>query len=92
MVLQDFKDINERTMANTILHLALNNKGEESPHSRITFNIFKSNKTGDPLKKEQVDKSTIQWNADAAHFARAFRENFSNLNWLKVFESFTELD
>ena len=25
MVLQDFKDINERTMANTILHLALNN-------------------------------------------------------------------
>ena len=57
MVLQDFKSINERTMANTILHLALNNSGEETVQSRISFNIFKSNKTGDPLKKEQVDKS-----------------------------------
>lgn len=29
MVLQDFKDINERTMANTILQIALKNSGEE---------------------------------------------------------------
>ena len=29
MALQDFKDINERTMANTILHLALNHTGQD---------------------------------------------------------------
>ena len=57
MVLQDFKDINEHTMANTILQLALKNSGEESAFTRISFNAFKSNKTGDPLKKEPIDKS-----------------------------------
>ena len=57
MVLQDFKDINERTMANTILHLALKNSGEEAAPTKISFNAFRSNKTGDPLKKEPIDKS-----------------------------------
>ena len=52
MVLQDFKDIDEHTMANTILQLALKNSGEEAAFTRISFNAFKSNKTGDPLKKE----------------------------------------
>lgn len=57
MALQDFKDINERTMAHTILRLALNNSGEESAATKIAFNAFKSNKTGDPLKKEGIDKT-----------------------------------
>ena len=55
--------------------------------------MFKSNKTGDPLKKDPIDKTaTMQWHADPQHFSGAFRENFSNLNWLKVFESFGDLD
>ena len=93
MVLQDFKDINESTMANTILHLAINNSGEEPCQTRIAVNAFKANKTGDALKEKSIDKTeTIQWQADPNHYARAFRENFSNLNWLKVFESLSELD
>ena len=80
-------------MAHTILRLALNNSGEESAATKIAFNAFKSNKTGDPLKKEGIDKTQVlQWQADPNHFSRAFRENYSNLNWLKVFESFGELD
>ena len=59
MVLQDFKDINERTMANTILQIALNNSGEEHAPTKIAFNAFKSNKTGDPLKKEPIDKTQV---------------------------------
>ena len=93
MVLQDFKDINESTMANTILHLAINNSGEEPCQTRIAVNAFKANKTGDALKEKSIDKTeTIQWQADPNHYARAFRENFSSLNWSRVFESFSELD
>ena len=31
------------------------------------------------------------WHADAGHFSRAFRENFSHLHWQRVFEAFAEL-
>lgn len=31
----------------------------------------------------------MQWHV--AHFSRAFRENYSNLNWTRVLESFAEL-
>ena len=82
-------------MANTILQLALHHTGKDDFNSRLALNSFKSNKTGDAqlLKKEPGDKTTImQWHADANHFARAFRENFSSLNWSRVFESFSELD
>ena len=95
MALQDFKDINERTMANTILNLALHHTGKDDYNSRLALNSFKSNKTGDAqlLKKEPGEKTTtMQWHADAGHFARAFRENFSSLNWSRVFEAFSELD
>ena len=34
----------------------------------------------------------MQWQSDPNHYARAFRENYSNLNWLKIFEEFGELD
>ena len=30
MALSDFKDINEKTMANTILHLAMNHTGQDT--------------------------------------------------------------
>lgn len=81
-------------MANTILHLALNNSGEEFDQTRIACNVYKANKTGEPLKKkEQADKTqSLQWQTDPNHYARAFRENYSNLNWLRVFESLSELD
>ena len=93
MVLQDFKDISEHTMANTILQIAIKNSGVEGSQTRIAFNAFKANKTGDPLKKEPIDKSqSLQWQVDTNHFSRAFRKNYSNLNWLKVFEAFAELD
>lgn len=55
-------------------------------------NVFEANKLGDAgnLKKEPSDKSTaVSWHV--GHFSRAFRENFSHLNWLGVFESFAEL-
>jgi hypothetical protein len=32
----------------------------------------------------------MQWSID--NLARAFRELYSNLNWLKVFEALSELD
>jgi hypothetical protein len=86
MALQDFRNINEYTMANTILHLAVYNMGTEDLQQRIVFNLFEANKLGDStnLKKEPSDKNTqVQWHV--GHFSRAFRENFSNLNWLTVF-------
>ena len=40
-----------------------------------------------------MDKSqTLKWQADPNNYSRAFRENYSNLNWLKVFEAFSDLD
>ena len=92
MALQDFRNINEYTMANTLLHLAVYNVGTEDLQQRIVFNLFEANKLGDAtnLKKEPSDKnSQVQWHV--GHFSRAFRENFSNLNWLAVFESFADL-
>ena len=61
MALQDFKDINERIMANTIVNLALNHTGKDDYSTRIALNSFKSNKTGDAqlLKKEPSEKSNV---------------------------------
>jgi len=59
---------------------------------RIVSAVFEANKVGDAssLKKEPSDKNTqVSWNVQ--HFCRAFRENFSHLNWLGVFEAFTDL-
>lgn len=56
--LQDFKDINEKTMANMLLHLAVHYSGQDDLQSRIAFGLFEVNKTGDAssLKKEPSDK------------------------------------
>jgi sulfur relay (sulfurtransferase) DsrC/TusE family protein len=92
MALQDFKDINEKTMANMLLHLSINCSGQDDLNSRIVFNLFEANKTGDsaPIQKDPNFKNTqMQWHV--AHFSRAFRENYSNLNWTRVLDAFTEL-
>lgn len=41
--------------------------------------------------KEPNDKKTsMGWNID--NFSRAFRENYSNLNWSKVFDAFGDIE
>lgn len=92
MALSDYKDINELKMANTILHLSLNHTGNDDLQSRIVYNTFEANKMGDKaaLQKTPSEKTTVMgWHA--GQFARAFRENYSNLNWLKVYEAFADL-
>jgi hypothetical protein len=93
MALQEFRDINERVMVKTLLQLAVHNTGTDDPHTRVVYNTFEANKKGDNsiLKKEPGDKkTTIQWSID--NLARAFREVWSNLSWLKVFEALSEVE
>lgn len=55
--------------------------------------MFESNKKGDTQTsfKEPNDKKTLMsWHVD--HFSRAFRENYSNLNWSKVFDAFGDIE
>ena len=47
MTLSDFKDINEKTMAKTLLHLAFNHTGTDDQTARIVYNTFEANKKGD---------------------------------------------
>ena len=92
--MQDFKDINERTLANTFLQLALNHTGQDAYESKVATSIYKVNKSGDMqlLRKEPNDKiTTLSWQSDIGQFAKAFKENFSHLNWYKIFEQFSEL-
>jgi hypothetical protein len=93
MALGDFKDINEHTMAKTILMLALHHTGEKDLGSEISCIIFEANKKSDASiisrKEPSEKKSTSSWNVD--NFSRAFRENYSNLSWQKVFEEFSKL-
>jgi hypothetical protein len=91
--LEDFRDINERTMARTLLNLSVNHTGCDDMVSRIVYNTFEANKKGDAngLKKDVSDKKTqMNWSID--NLARAFRELYSNLNWSKVFEALSEIE
>lgn len=91
-ILEDFKDINEKTMARTLLHLSINHTGFDDLVSRIAQNTFEANKKGDStlLRKEVVDKKNqMTWSVD--NLVRAFRELFTHLNWQKVFEALSEL-
>lgn len=91
-ILEDFKDINEKTMARTLLNLSINHTGCDDQVSRIAQNTFEANKKGDStlLRKEVVDKKNqMSWSVD--NLVRAFRELFSHLNWQKVFEALSEL-
>ena len=81
-ILEDFKDINEKTMARTLLNLSINHTGCDDQVSRIAQNTFEANKKGDStlLRKEVVDKKNqMTWSVD--NLVRAFRELFSHLNW-----------
>lgn len=60
LALQDFKDISEKAMANMLLHLSVHYCGQDDLQSRIVFNLFEVNKTGDAsgLQKEPNYKNT----------------------------------
>ena len=91
--LSEFKGADEKTIAKTILMLAYHHSGKDDHISKITYNAFESNKDGTStsIKKEPEDKKTqMSWSLD--NLSRAFRELYSNLNWLKVFESFGFLE
>jgi hypothetical protein len=81
-------------MAKTILMLALHHSGEKDLESEIACMVFEANKKADGsvFKSEPKEKRTFStgtWNVD--NFSRAFRENYSNLQWQKVFEEFSRL-
>lgn len=89
----EFKGIDEKVMAQTILQLAIHHQGKDDHISKIVYNTFESNKDGNPasIKKEPEDKKTLMsWSIE--NLARAFRELYSNLNWNKVFENFGEIE
>ena len=91
--LSEFKCIDEKVMAQTILQLAIHHQGKDDHISKIVYNTFESNKDGNPasIKKEPEDKkTTMSWSIE--NLARAFRELYTNLNWSKVFESFGEIE
>ncbi len=54
--------------------------------------MFEANKKGaTPNIKDQSDKKTgMQWSVD--NLSRLFRELYSNLNWMKVFEALAEIE
>jgi hypothetical protein len=91
--LEDFKDINEKTMAKTLLHLSFNHSGQDDLNSKIVQAVYESIKKGESsgLSKEPSDKkSTMGWSID--NLGRVFRELYSTLNWTKVFEALTEIE
>lgn len=57
-ILEDFKDINEKTMARTLINLSINHTGHDDSASKIAQNTFEANKKSDSslLKKDVVDK------------------------------------
>jgi len=59
-VLEDFKDINEKGMARTLLYLSQNHTGTDDQTTRIAYSTFESCKKGDSsgLSKEPSDKKT----------------------------------
>lgn len=91
-ILEDFKDINEKIMARTLLNLSIQHTGSDDHASKIAQNTFEANRKSDStlLKKEVVDKKNqVTWSVD--NLVRAFRELFSHLNWQKVFEALSEI-
>jgi hypothetical protein len=58
--LQEFKNIDEKIMAQTILHLSVHHTGKDDHVSKIVYNSLESNKQGNPvsIRKEPEDKKT----------------------------------
>ena len=91
--LEEFKDINEKTMARTLLHLSINHSGMDDHYSRLVTVTLEANKKGDSsgLKKDVGEKKTpVTWSVD--NLARAFRELYSHLSWSKVFEALSDIE
>jgi Holliday junction resolvasome RuvABC ATP-dependent DNA helicase subunit len=81
-ILEDFKDINEKTMARTLLNLSINHTGIDDLTTRIIQNTYEANKKGDStiLRKDLADKKNqLTWSID--NLVRAFRELYTHLNW-----------
>ena len=92
-VLAEFKNISAEMMASTLIKLANNYQGIDDRESRHVRTIFESCKKGDNtyLNKDAGDKKTNPtWSID--NLARAFRELYSHLNWVKVFEALDSLN
>jgi len=69
-------------MAKTILMLALHHSGEKDLESEIACLVFEANKKADAgvfRREPEKKRSFSTWNVD--NFSRAFRENYSNLQW-----------
>mmetsp|Transcript_11996 Transcript_11996/g.18530 ORF Transcript_11996/g.18530 Transcript_11996/m.18530 type:complete len:99 (-) Transcript_11996:681-977(-) len=58
--LGEFRRMDERTMALTVVHLATHHSGKDDQISRIVNNTFEANKDGQPnaLRKEPEDRKT----------------------------------
>ena len=92
-ILGEFKNIDQKCMAETILQLSIHHQGKDDHISKIVNNTMESNKSGQgaSIKKEPEDKKTVMsWSID--NLARAFRELYSKLDWQKVFDSFGEIE
>lgn len=59
-ILSEFKNIDTKCMAETILQLAIHHQGKDDHIQKIVYNTFESNKTGqgNSIKKEPEDKKT----------------------------------
>ena len=59
--LEDFKDINEKTMAKSLLYLSVNHTGQDDQMTRLVSNTFEAIKKADNSflkKKDSSDKKT----------------------------------
>ena len=86
-VLSDFKNMEEKKMALTLLHISANQAAKVDSISKIVHYAFEANKDGtNSAKKDSDDKKQgMQWNVDV--LARGFRESCPTLNWNSVFDS-----
>jgi hypothetical protein len=90
-VLSDFKNMDEKTIALTILYLSMDHSGTEDAISRIVQQTFSSQKSGAPLnaKKDNEPKKEVSWNLD--QLARGLRDVCPTMNWNLVSEVLAEL-
>ena len=80
-------------MARTLLKLSYYNTGFDDLPSRIVTTIYESTRKSPsfPQIKDSSDKKNpTPWSID--NLSRLFRELYSNLNWLKVFEALVEIE
>jgi ABC-type arginine transport system ATPase subunit len=65
--------------------------------NKVILNVFEANKKGQKnlaqnSKDFALEKKVQQITQNADNLSKVFRELYSGLNWIKVFESLSELD